>query len=35
MVETERPLMPSGEAEAVIITEYETSWAQGMGLLDG
>jgi homogentisate 1,2-dioxygenase len=34
MVETEKPLLPSGEAEAVIITEYETSWAQGMGLLD-
>jgi homogentisate 1,2-dioxygenase len=34
MVETERPLIPSSEAEAVIITEYETSWARGMGLLD-
>jgi homogentisate 1,2-dioxygenase len=34
MVETEKPLIPSPDAEAVIITEYETSWARGMGLLD-
>jgi homogentisate 1,2-dioxygenase len=34
MVETENPLTPSDEASAVVITEYETSWAQGMGLLD-
>jgi homogentisate 1,2-dioxygenase len=34
MVETEKPLIPSDEAKAVVITEYETSWAQGMGLLD-
>ena len=33
MVETERPLVPSPEAYAVVISEYETSWAQGMGLL--
>ncbi len=34
MVETHRPLVPTAEAEAVVITEYETSWARGMGLLD-
>lgn len=34
MVETEKPLVPSDEASAVVITEYETSWARGMGLLD-
>jgi len=34
MVETEKPLELSDEARAVVITEYETSWAQGMGLLD-
>ncbi|HZA40282.1 MAG TPA: homogentisate 1,2-dioxygenase [Actinomycetota bacterium] len=34
MVETEKPLELSDEAKAVVITEYETSWAQGMGLLD-
>jgi homogentisate 1,2-dioxygenase len=34
MVETEKPLIPSPEAHAVVITEYETSWARGMGLLD-
>ena len=34
MVETEKPLIPSESAHAVVITEYETSWAQGMGLLD-
>jgi len=34
MVETEHPLVLSSEAEGVIITEYETSWARGMGLLD-
>ncbi|MEA2461230.1 MAG: homogentisate 1,2-dioxygenase [Actinomycetota bacterium] len=34
MVETEKPLVASSEAEAVVITEYETSWARGMGLLD-
>ncbi len=34
MVETENPLVFSAEAEAVVITEYETSWARGMGLLD-
>jgi homogentisate 1,2-dioxygenase len=34
MVETHTPLEISEEAEAVVITEYETSWARGMGLLD-
>jgi homogentisate 1,2-dioxygenase len=34
MVETHNPLKISPEAEAVVITEYETSWARGMGLLD-
>jgi homogentisate 1,2-dioxygenase len=34
MVETENPLVPSPEAQAVVITEYETLWARGMGLLD-
>jgi hypothetical protein len=34
MVETTQPLVCSPEAEAVVITEYETSWARGMGLLD-
>lgn len=34
MVETEKPLITSEDAQAVVITEYETSWAQGMGLLD-
>ncbi len=34
MVETEKSLTPSGEARAVVVTEYETSWAAGMGLLD-
>jgi hypothetical protein len=34
MVETEKPLRTSPEADAVVITEYETSWARGMGLLD-
>ncbi|MGI8407309.1 MAG: homogentisate 1,2-dioxygenase, partial [Actinomycetota bacterium] len=34
MVETEKPLIPSEAAHGVVITEYETSWAQGMGLLD-
>jgi homogentisate 1,2-dioxygenase len=34
MVETEHPLVSSPEAQAVVITEYETSWARGMGLLD-
>jgi homogentisate 1,2-dioxygenase len=34
MVETENPLELSPEAKAVIVTEYETSWARGMGLLD-
>ena len=34
MVETEKPLVPSPEAHAVVVTEYETSWAAGMGLLD-
>lgn len=34
MVETENPLILSPDAEAVVITEYETSWARGMGLLD-
>lgn len=34
MVETENPLVPSPEAHAVVISEYETSWARGMGLLD-
>src|SRR5918997_1332144 len=34
MVETENPLVLSSEAEAVVLTEYETSWARGMGLLE-
>jgi homogentisate 1,2-dioxygenase len=34
MVETEKPLKLSPEAEAVVVSEYETSWARGMGLLD-
>ena len=34
MVETERPLELSADAQAVVIPEYTTSWAQGMGLLD-
>jgi homogentisate 1,2-dioxygenase len=34
MVETHHPLELSDEAQAVVITEYETSWARGMGLLD-
>ena len=34
MVETENPLQLSPEAEQVVVTEYETSWARGMGLLD-
>ena len=34
MVETHHPLVLSPEAEAVVVTEYETSWARGMGLLD-
>jgi homogentisate 1,2-dioxygenase len=34
MVETENPLALSSDAEAVVISEYETSWARGMGLLD-
>jgi homogentisate 1,2-dioxygenase len=34
MVETEKPLVLSSDAEAVVITEYETSWARGMGLVD-
>ncbi|HEX2051172.1 MAG TPA: homogentisate 1,2-dioxygenase [Actinomycetota bacterium] len=34
MVETEKPLVVSPEGHAVVITEYETSWARGMGLLD-
>ena len=34
MVETHAPLEISDEAQAVVITEYETSWARGMGLLD-
>ena len=34
MVETENPLVLSSDAEAVVITEYETSWARGMGLLE-
>jgi homogentisate 1,2-dioxygenase len=34
MVETHRPLVVAPEADAVVATEYETSWAQGMGLLD-
>jgi homogentisate 1,2-dioxygenase len=34
MVETHKPLVVSPEADAVVATEYETSWAQGMGLLD-
>jgi homogentisate 1,2-dioxygenase len=34
MVETENPLILSDEAHAAVISEYETSWARGMGLLD-
>lgn len=34
MVETHRPLALSPEAEAVVASEYETSWARGMGLID-
>ncbi len=34
MVETEHSLVPSDEALSVVVTEYETSWARGMGLLD-
>lgn len=34
MVETENPLEPSGEALAVVVEDYTTSWAAGMGLLD-
>jgi homogentisate 1,2-dioxygenase len=34
MVEAAHPLVLSPEAQAVAITEYETSWARGMGLLD-
>jgi homogentisate 1,2-dioxygenase len=34
MVETEKSLVPSDEALGVVITEYETSWARGMGLID-
>lgn len=34
MVETERPLDLSPEAEAVVVSEYTTSWARGMGLID-
>ena len=34
MVETERPLAVSGDAEAVRVEGYETSWARGMGLID-
>ena len=34
MVETEKPLVFSEEARAVVVTEYETSWARGMGLVD-
>jgi homogentisate 1,2-dioxygenase len=34
MVETHKPLIVSPEADAVVATEYETSWAKGMGLLD-
>lgn len=34
MVETERPLELSSDAESVVIPEYTTSWARGMGLLD-
>jgi homogentisate 1,2-dioxygenase len=34
MVETERPLTVSPDAEAVRIDGYETSWARGMGLIE-
>jgi homogentisate 1,2-dioxygenase len=34
MVETRLPLVLSAEAEAVALSEYECSWARGMGLLD-
>jgi hypothetical protein len=34
MVETHNPLIVSPEAQEVVITEYETSWARGMGLVE-
>jgi homogentisate 1,2-dioxygenase len=34
MVETHHPLVVSPEAQEVVITEYETSWARGMGLVE-
>lgn len=34
MVETTNPLIVSQAAEDVVITEYETSWARGMGLIE-
>jgi hypothetical protein len=34
MVETTNPLVVSQAAEDVVITEYETSWARGMGLIE-
>jgi homogentisate 1,2-dioxygenase len=34
MVETSNPLVVSSDAQDVVITEYETSWARGMGLVD-
>ena len=34
MVETEKSLEIAPAAQSVVITEYETSWARGMGLLD-
>ena len=34
MVETHHPLNLSPEASAVVMDDYTTSWARGMGLLD-
>ena len=34
MVETEKPLELTDDAMGVVVSEYTTSWAQGMGLLD-
>jgi homogentisate 1,2-dioxygenase len=34
MVETTNPLIVSQAAQDVVITEYETSWARGMGLIE-
>ena len=34
MVETDKPLTLTDDAMGVVVSEYTTSWAQGMGLLD-